>query len=286
MLHPKKRTVGVRIPDHRTTHALVEAMGEPLLSSTLLLPGDEEALTQGWEIKERLDHVLDAVLDSGDCGEVPTTVVDFSSGAAEVVRVGAGDPPGSSDAVRPVERGLLVRGLRAGLGGLDDPVRLVVGGLELLIREGELLHPLLDRLAVGLALRGVPGHLVTLADRHALQRKRQPKTVMSADPVLVIVTCGPRHQSELTTPICHVNRLVSTGSMGGRSPYAACQSHRGGQPPGLEDELGELGRLDPLEVHDDPAELTGDELGLEHVGPLGDQGDLLLTLLLQSGRRA
>ena len=66
-------------------------MGEPLLSSTLLLPGDEEALTQGWEIKERLDHVLDAVLDSGDCGEVPTTVVDFSSGAAEVVRVGAGD---------------------------------------------------------------------------------------------------------------------------------------------------------------------------------------------------
>jgi tRNA A37 threonylcarbamoyladenosine synthetase subunit TsaC/SUA5/YrdC len=67
-------------------------MGEPLLSSTLLLPGDEEALTQGWEIKERLDHVLDAVLDSGDCGEVPTTVVDFSSGAPEIVRVGAGDP--------------------------------------------------------------------------------------------------------------------------------------------------------------------------------------------------
>ncbi len=92
MLHPKKRTVGVRIPDHRTTRALVEAIGEPLLSSTLLLPGDEDPLTQGWEIKERLDHVLDAVLDSGDCGEVPTTVVDFSSGSAEVVRVGAGDP--------------------------------------------------------------------------------------------------------------------------------------------------------------------------------------------------
>jgi len=92
MLHPKKRTVGVRIPDHRTAHALVEAMGEPLLSSTLLLPGDAEPLTQGWEIKDRLDHLLDAVLDSGDCGEVPTTVVDFSSGAAEVVRVGAGDP--------------------------------------------------------------------------------------------------------------------------------------------------------------------------------------------------
>lgn len=92
MLHPKKRTVGVRIPDHKTTRALVEAMGEPLLSSTLLLPGDDEPMTQGWEIKDRLDHVLDAVLDSGDCGEVPTTVVDFSSGAPEVLRVGAGDP--------------------------------------------------------------------------------------------------------------------------------------------------------------------------------------------------
>lgn len=92
MLHPKKRTVGVRIPDHRTTLALVEAMGEPLLSSTLLLPDDDEPMTQGWEIKDRLDHQLDAVLDSGDCGEVPTTVVDFSDGAAEVVRIGAGDP--------------------------------------------------------------------------------------------------------------------------------------------------------------------------------------------------
>ena len=92
MLHPKKRTVGVRIPDHKTTHALVAAMGEPLLSSTLLLPGDEEALTQGWEIKERLDHVVDAVIDSGDCGTEPTTVVDFSSGEAEIVRRGAGDP--------------------------------------------------------------------------------------------------------------------------------------------------------------------------------------------------
>lgn len=92
MLQPKRRTVGARIPDHQTARALVEAMGEPLLSSTLLLPGDTEPMTQGWEIKERLDHVLDAVLDSGDCGEVPTTVVDFSTGAPEVVRVGAGDP--------------------------------------------------------------------------------------------------------------------------------------------------------------------------------------------------
>lgn len=92
MLHPKKRTVGVRIPQHATALALVQALGEPLVSSTLLLPGQESPMTQGWEIKETLDHVLDAVVDSGDCGEVPTTVVDFSDGTAVITRVGAGDP--------------------------------------------------------------------------------------------------------------------------------------------------------------------------------------------------
>jgi tRNA threonylcarbamoyl adenosine modification protein (Sua5/YciO/YrdC/YwlC family) len=92
MLHPKKKTVGVRIPGHRVAHALLDALGEPLLSSTLLLPGEEEPLTEGWEIKERLDHQLDAVVDSGECGPEPTTVVDFSNGYAEIVRRGAGDP--------------------------------------------------------------------------------------------------------------------------------------------------------------------------------------------------
>ncbi|MGV9631801.1 L-threonylcarbamoyladenylate synthase [Streptomyces sp. NPDC003487] len=90
--HPKKKTVGVRIPDHTVTQALVAELGEPLLSSTLLLPGEEEPMTQGWEIKDRLDHVVDAVLDSGDCGTEPTTVIDFSGGEAEIVRRGAGDP--------------------------------------------------------------------------------------------------------------------------------------------------------------------------------------------------
>ncbi|MDT0433947.1 MULTISPECIES: L-threonylcarbamoyladenylate synthase [Streptomyces] len=90
--HPKKKTVGVRIPDHVVTQALLTELGEPLLSSTLLLPDEEEPLTQGWEIKDRLDHVLDAVVDSGECGTEPTTVIDFSGGEAEIVRVGAGDP--------------------------------------------------------------------------------------------------------------------------------------------------------------------------------------------------
>ncbi|WP_028267382.1 L-threonylcarbamoyladenylate synthase [Arthrobacter sp. MA-N2] len=92
LLHPKKKTVGVRIPDHNFVQALLAELGEPLLSSTLLLPDEEEPLTQGWEIKERLDNLVDAVIDSGDCGAEPTTVVDFSSGTAEVVRHGTGDP--------------------------------------------------------------------------------------------------------------------------------------------------------------------------------------------------
>lgn len=91
LLHPKKKTVGVRIPDHVTAQALLAELGEPLLSSTLLLPGDEEPLTQGWEIKERLDNAVDAVVDSGDCGTEPTTVIDFSTDEPEIVREGAGD---------------------------------------------------------------------------------------------------------------------------------------------------------------------------------------------------
>ncbi|TQM78857.1 tRNA threonylcarbamoyl adenosine modification protein (Sua5/YciO/YrdC/YwlC family) [Saccharothrix saharensis] len=92
LMHPKKKTVGARIPDHPVAQALLDRLGEPLLSSTLLLPDQEEPLVHGWDIKERLDHVIDAVLDAGDCGTEPTTVVDFSQGEPEIVRHGAGDP--------------------------------------------------------------------------------------------------------------------------------------------------------------------------------------------------
>ncbi|WP_415856968.1 L-threonylcarbamoyladenylate synthase [Sinomonas sp. G460-2] len=91
MLHPKKKTVGVRIPDNNVVRSLLGELGEPILSSTLLLPGDEDPLIDGWDIKERLDNVLDAVVDAGDCGTDPTTVIDFSDGYAEVARHGAGD---------------------------------------------------------------------------------------------------------------------------------------------------------------------------------------------------
>ena len=92
LAHPRKRTVGVRIVDHPVAAALVRELGEPLLSSTLLLPGQLEPMTEGWQIKEELDHLLDAVVDAGDCGTEPTTVVDWSEGYPQVVRVGAGDP--------------------------------------------------------------------------------------------------------------------------------------------------------------------------------------------------
>ncbi|PZG01519.1 L-threonylcarbamoyladenylate synthase [Micromonospora deserti] len=91
MLHPRKRTVGVRVPAHTATQALLAELGEPLVSSTLVLPGEDEPLTQGWEIKERLDHLLDAVVDAGDCGKEPTTVVDLSQDEPEILRRGAGD---------------------------------------------------------------------------------------------------------------------------------------------------------------------------------------------------
>jgi tRNA threonylcarbamoyl adenosine modification protein (Sua5/YciO/YrdC/YwlC family) len=92
LAHPKKRTVGVRMPDHPFVRALLRQLGEPLLSSTLLMPGAAEAMTDGWQIKEELDHVIDAVVDAGDCGTEPTTVVDWSQGYPEIVRYGAGDP--------------------------------------------------------------------------------------------------------------------------------------------------------------------------------------------------
>jgi tRNA threonylcarbamoyl adenosine modification protein (Sua5/YciO/YrdC/YwlC family) len=92
LMHPKKRTVGVRIPDHPVVSALLEGLGEPLLSSTLLMPDTESPMTDGWAIKDELDQWLDAVIDAGEVGSEPTTVVDLSDGAPVVARVGAGDP--------------------------------------------------------------------------------------------------------------------------------------------------------------------------------------------------
>ena len=92
LMHPKKRTVGVRIPEHTFVQALLEELEEPLLTSTLILPGEEEPRTQGWELKEELDHLVDVVVEAGETPAQPTTVVDWSEGAPEVIRRGGGDP--------------------------------------------------------------------------------------------------------------------------------------------------------------------------------------------------
>jgi len=92
LLHPKKKTVGVRICAHRVVQDLLAALGEPLVSTTLILPGESEPMTAAWEIKEALDSQLEAIIDTGeDVAAEPTTVIDFSDGTTEVVRVGAGD---------------------------------------------------------------------------------------------------------------------------------------------------------------------------------------------------
>jgi tRNA threonylcarbamoyl adenosine modification protein (Sua5/YciO/YrdC/YwlC family) len=90
--HPKKKTVGVRIPDSRVVQALLRGLGEPIVSSTLLMPEAEDPMTDGWQIKEALDHQVEAVIDAGECGVEPSTVIDWSAGYPEVVRVGVGDP--------------------------------------------------------------------------------------------------------------------------------------------------------------------------------------------------
>jgi tRNA threonylcarbamoyl adenosine modification protein (Sua5/YciO/YrdC/YwlC family) len=92
MLHPKKKTVGVRLPNHTTTLALLGVLGEPLMSSTLMLPESLNPLTEGWVVDAEVGSLIDAVVDSGDCGLEPTTIVDLSDDEARVLRYGAGDP--------------------------------------------------------------------------------------------------------------------------------------------------------------------------------------------------
>lgn len=89
--HEKRRTIGIRVPDHPVPLALLSDLNEPLMSSTLLLPGDEQPLVDGREIYDRLKNVVDAVLDSGNCGIEPTTVVDLEGVAPVVLRQGKGD---------------------------------------------------------------------------------------------------------------------------------------------------------------------------------------------------
>ena len=93
--HPQRRTIGVRIPVHIVPRLLLAELGEPIMSSTLLMPGEDIPLNDGREIRTRLQHVIDAVLDSGSCGLQPTTVVDLAVSPPVVLRQGLGRLPGT-----------------------------------------------------------------------------------------------------------------------------------------------------------------------------------------------
>jgi tRNA threonylcarbamoyl adenosine modification protein (Sua5/YciO/YrdC/YwlC family) len=90
--HPQRRTVGLRVPDHPVTLALLEAMGQPLLATTLIGPGEAHPMNDPDEIRERFEHQIQAVLSAGACAAEPTTVLDLTSSAPVVARLGRGDP--------------------------------------------------------------------------------------------------------------------------------------------------------------------------------------------------
>lgn len=90
LLHPRRRTIGLRVPDHRVVRALLEELGEPLLSSTLILPGDDWPLNDAQEIRGRMEREVDLILDCGSCGITPTTVVDLTGEQPVITRQGKG----------------------------------------------------------------------------------------------------------------------------------------------------------------------------------------------------
>jgi len=91
ILHARRKTIGVRVPQHPVTQALVEELNEPLLSATAFLPGEAEPANDARTIRERLEHQLDLVIDSGSCGMQPTTVLDLTGPVPLLVRKGKGD---------------------------------------------------------------------------------------------------------------------------------------------------------------------------------------------------
>jgi tRNA threonylcarbamoyl adenosine modification protein (Sua5/YciO/YrdC/YwlC family) len=92
--HPKRRTIGLRVPDHPFVRAVLDALGEPIMSSTLALPGEDLPLTDPLDIEERIGHEVDVIVDAGPTGIEPTTVLDLTGGDVQVLRVGRGDISG------------------------------------------------------------------------------------------------------------------------------------------------------------------------------------------------
>jgi tRNA threonylcarbamoyl adenosine modification protein (Sua5/YciO/YrdC/YwlC family) len=94
LMHPKRRTIGIRVVDHPIVRALLEELGQPIMSCTLIMPGDEFPLTEPDDIREQLEHHVDLIIDGGHCGFEPTTVIRMTGDAPEVLREGKGKDHG------------------------------------------------------------------------------------------------------------------------------------------------------------------------------------------------
>ena len=92
LLHPKKRTIGLRVPSHPIALALLEELGEPLMSVTLIMPGETDPMTDPYEMRQLLEHQVDLIIDGGFGGIKASTVINLADGEPEVIRVGCGDP--------------------------------------------------------------------------------------------------------------------------------------------------------------------------------------------------
>ena len=90
--HPSRKTIGLRVPEHRVTSALIEELGQPLLGTTLIMPDEEEPMTDGQEIRDRLEKLIDLVIETGSASTVPTTVIDLTGDEPALLRAGRGDP--------------------------------------------------------------------------------------------------------------------------------------------------------------------------------------------------
>ncbi|MGF1726562.1 L-threonylcarbamoyladenylate synthase [Photobacterium nomapromontoriensis] len=92
LMNPKRKSIGIRIPDNAIALALLEALGEPMMSTSLILPGNETTESDPDDIRDKLEHAVDLIINGGYLGEQPTTVIDFSNDGMDIVRIGAGDP--------------------------------------------------------------------------------------------------------------------------------------------------------------------------------------------------
>ena len=92
LMHPRRRTIGIRVPDNKIVQSLLAHLQEPIMSTTLILPDKELPMTEAYDIRETLEHQLDLIIDGGHCGLEPTTVIDLTEHKPQLIREGCGDP--------------------------------------------------------------------------------------------------------------------------------------------------------------------------------------------------